>query len=48
MRFTYLLADRELDRLFGFKTELALSCLSTPQEGIKSLIAMAFPKTLPS
>lgn len=44
MRLTYLLADRELDRLFGFKTELALSLPGTPREGIKSLIDMAFYK----
>ncbi len=44
MRLTYLLADRELDRLFGFKTELVLSASKTPQEGIKSLVNMAFLK----
>jgi len=44
MRLTYLLADKELDKLFGFKTELSLSCPSTPQDGIKSLVHMAFPK----
>src|SRR3989338_5363607 len=44
MRLTYLLADTELDKLFGFKTELSLSAPSTPQEGIKSLVHVAFPK----
>lgn len=44
MRLTYLLADKELDQLFGFKTELALSLPGTPREGIKSLIDMAFYK----
>ncbi|MEW5897341.1 MAG: hypothetical protein AB1668_06620 [Nanoarchaeota archaeon] len=44
MKLTYLLADRELDRLFGFKTELSLSVPQTPKEGIKNLIHTAFPK----
>ena len=42
MRRTYLLSDKDLDRLFGFKLELELALPTTPQDGIRSSIDLNF------
>ena len=44
MRRTYLLANKDLDRIFGFETELELSLPRTPQEGIRSSIDLIFSR----